>query len=324
MKYIFTLFILSSYVIFSAYNYSADQSCSGTTDKSKKSAGPPPYYAGAPPEYNSCGAAGCHDGVTGQTNIGPGIATLDLGGANDGYGLGKTYEITISLSRSGMVKSGFQIVAIYDDYYEYSPGIVTLTDNARTMTRDKDNVSWGCCWEYRVWVEHTYDGITPVSNDYNEWSYNWTSPTEDEGSITFYLAINDADGDLTDTMDYNYTLTKTIVYNPNDTLNTDTTSNDTNAAVIANPISSESLLMIFPNPVKGFSQITYTIPEAGSVYLEIYDMTGKKVHQIMQKWRRQGNYREDLNSEGLNPGLYLINLVHNSHRLYSGRFLVLN
>ncbi|MBL4654210.1 MAG: hypothetical protein JKY33_00120, partial [Bacteroidia bacterium] len=169
MRGITVFAILISVIALSAFVIEQnDESCTAKSRNSRKSAGPPPYYTGEPPEYASCGAAGCHDGVTSTTNTGPGITTLDLGEANDGFELDKSYTITISLSRSGMVKSGFQIIALLDDYDEYSPGTVTLIDTNRTQIRDKSNVSWGCCWENRVWIEHKYDGITPIADDYNE------------------------------------------------------------------------------------------------------------------------------------------------------------
>src|SRR5258707_323376 len=132
MKKIITFSFLSLLVILLAsLNNGQDivKVCSVNTPvEALKSAGPPPYYAGEPLGFGNCTASGCHDGITGTPNIGNATVKLDLGLAESGYMPGQKYTVTISVSKTGMRRAGFQIIALKDNDNSISPGRVSLTD----------------------------------------------------------------------------------------------------------------------------------------------------------------------------------------------------
>lgn len=176
-------------------------------EKVQKSAGPPSCSAGEPPNNTNC--TNCHnDGVV---NTGSATVNFDLGGADVDYVPGKTYTITVSVSKAGMRRAGFQCIALQDNNNKISPGTVTLTDVKRTQLLNKNiSHSGGCLDEERVWIEHTYAGNSSNDSGISRWSYQWKAPSEGVGPITFYLAALEANNDLSETGDEVYTIKKTI------------------------------------------------------------------------------------------------------------------
>lgn len=172
-----------------------------------KSSGPPSCHAGEPPNFTTC--TSCHTGN--PVNSGTAQLVLDLGGAEQGYEHGKTYDIRISIAKAGLEAAGFQVIGLQDNDITKSPGVITLTQPQRTQIIDKNNPhSGGCAIDDKVWVEHTYDGSTPDSAGKSSWTFRWKAPDTDAGDITFYLASIEADHDLTEEGDRVYTHKMTI------------------------------------------------------------------------------------------------------------------
>ncbi|MBL4655286.1 MAG: T9SS type A sorting domain-containing protein [Bacteroidia bacterium] len=128
---------------------------------------PPTARTGAPGE-TTC--SGCHGGASG---IG---GTIDFDGGSSKYIPGQTYTINVT-GESG-TKNGFEMVILRDSD-DTNIGSITTTNTTNTAS-----VTAGS----RTYISHkNADGN-------NTWSYDWTAPSSDEGSITFYLAVNKADG----------------------------------------------------------------------------------------------------------------------------------
>ncbi len=247
--------LLAAALLFSSARTGEPQGHS--TDGSRKSAGPPSCYAGELPLLATCGSAGCHDDS--PLNTGTAKLNLDLGGANVTYTPNQQYTITISLSRSGLVRGGFQIVALQDNDITKSPGIITLSEPNRTQRIDAAHPHVGpCSTQNKVWIEHTDDGIDDVVNDTIQWQYNWLTPATDVGNITFYLAAIDANNDLDNTGDFVFKLSKTIS---------------------ANALSIQSIskprITIFPNPADKFIQVETEQP----VTICITNSLGQVIHK---------------------------------------------
>ena len=64
----------------------------------------------------------------------------------------------------------------------------------------------------------------------------------------------------------------------------------------------------FPNPFNPNTLIDYSVPKAGNVSLEVYDITGKKVATLVNEVKPVGNYRFDFNAGGLASGVYIYTL----------------
>lgn len=71
--------------------------------------------------------------------------------------------------------------------------------------------------------------------------------------------------------------------------------------------SNAAGLSIFPNPATDKTSIHFSLSESGVILLEIFDITGKPVYQIINNaYLEKGAYKEELNMSNLIGGMYLI------------------
>lgn len=257
---------------------------SSAVEKVQKSAGPPSCHAGEPPNRTTCVA--CHYDAT--LNTGTADVLLDLGGADTVYVPGQTYTITITVSKPGMERAGFQCIALRDDNDKISPGTVTLTDMLRTQVLDKSAPHpGGCLNEERVWTEHTYAGNSSNDSGVSRWSYSWRAPQDGVGSITFYLAVLEADNDLSETGDHVYTVQKTIAGLP----------------VGVRETASLNDLRVYVQPLSGMLRVDYRGQRPG--YIALYSVTGKK----MKDWTQPESSADgstNLDVGDLDVGMYIV------------------
>ncbi len=84
-----------------------------------------------------------------------------------------------------------------------------------------------------------------------------------------------------------------------------------NGTVLASiPEENNFILSTFPNPTTDIFTVQYTLPATGSVLLNVFDITGKKVKSIINNMCIKGNYSYDVNIKDLAPGVY--NVVLNT------------
>jgi hypothetical protein len=77
---------------------------------------------------------------------------------------------------------------------------------------------------------------------------------------------------------------------------------------------SYSLYQNYPNPFNPSTSITYSIPKAGQVKLNVYSVTGKLVASLVDEYKQAGNYTVNFNAQNLASGVYF-------YRLSSGSFV---
>lgn len=282
-----------SILVFSSLTFQEPVNSCGqkTLNSPTKSVGPPPYFSNEPPTNTSCSASTCHDGSTSKVNSGTAIMNLDLGTAEKGYKTGSSYTVTVSMKKSNIKRFGFQIIALQNNNTSISPGTFTLLDSKKTQIRDKANVSWGCCWQNRVWITHTYDGINPDSQGNIEWKFKWNSPNTNVGDITWYLAGLEANNDLTDTLDYTYVTKKTI------SLNTTKTNNP----------ELNYQLNISPNPVNQVLNISFN-NELTPNSIHIFSGSGTTIY-VNSKNITKVNNTFSLDLSNYPSGLYFLQWV---------------
>jgi hypothetical protein len=177
----------------------------------EKSAGPPGCHANEPPNNTNC--TSCHTGVINQ---GTAQVDLNLNGAEVSYIPGQTYTFTVSVKKTGMQDAGFQFIALQNNNNAVSPGTITLIDPTRTQKVDISNPHLqGCSLLQRVWVEHTFQGITSNMQGESIWSFQWKAPETNVGAITFYLAAleTNSNGDETGDLAYTRSITSSAVVN---------------------------------------------------------------------------------------------------------------
>jgi hypothetical protein len=182
------------------------------TPKILKSTGPPACYSKEPPNNVSCTFSGCHS--DNKSNSGNASVLLDLGDSNLGYTPNKTYTISITINKPGMLRAGFQIIAVQDNNTSISPGIISLLNTTETQILNISDTHGGNCdATNKSWIEHTFNG-TDVLNGSKTWAFKWTAPATNVGNISFYLAALEANDDQDNFGDFTYTLSKVMAYNP--------------------------------------------------------------------------------------------------------------
>lgn len=253
---------------------------------SYKSAGPPGCFAGEPPNNTNC--TSCHTDFT--VNSGGATVLFDVGGADTGYVPGATYNITVSVKKAGMGVAGFQFIALQDNDNKKSPGTVTLDDPARTQKVDPANPHvQGCGLFDKVYIEHTYQGITLTGTDENSWTFKWKAPDDHVGDISFYMAAVEADNSGDEFGDYVYTRKAVSKGKPNS----------------VNSIDAVEGISLYPNPASAVLYINAGVYRLNTIIL--MNMQGAVVRQYdIKHSSRQDNHVIDLNA--VTHGVYFVQL----------------
>lgn len=71
------------------------------------------------------------------------------------------------------------------------------------------------------------------------------------------------------------------------------------------PVKSE-LLQNYPNPFNPSTTVSYSMKEAGTVVLELYDITGRFVEEIVNEYKLSGEYKIRFDASNLSSGTYFI------------------
>jgi hypothetical protein len=78
----------------------------------------------------------------------------------------------------------------------------------------------------------------------------------------------------------------------------------------------------YPNPFQGTTQITYTLQEAATISLRVYDMLGRQVRPVLTAQRSAGTHSEHLDLRAMSPGVYVYEIQVRSHVLRRCMMLV--
>lgn len=243
---LFTLFVIAAAIISLA-----------------NSGGAPAARTGAPNE-STCGASGCH-GV--QAN--QGSATLEINFAEEStvYEAGETYRINVSIDGAQNAnKNGFEIVALDANDNNVGEWILALPDDTQTKSSSG-----------REYVTHTRAG-----NERDNWDIDWKAPAEDAGSVTFYVAFLDANGNGSSSGD--------ALYTGNTSVDFDVASS---TALIA-----EDRIQVYPNPATNFLTIESSSDKINSY--QLFNVAGQLV--------REGAYNRNVEVGDLDNGLYVLRL----------------
>lgn len=232
------------------------------------SSGSPGGKTGSPGDNgNNC--TQCHSGTPQNasnwitTNIGSG-----------GYVNGQTYTITASGTHPGVGKFGFELTAEDEDGNKV--GTFAITNPAETKLTNGNKA-----------VTHTSGGTTPSGNG-KSWSVNYTVPQGITGDITFYAALNAANGNGGTSGDQ--------IYLASHTVNQDVTGVDE----LANDFR------IYPNPSHGI--VNVEMPEnKGVKEMYVFNNSGQLAETV--SLRDQSVNSIDLTH--LTRGIYFVKLQGN-------------
>ena len=82
-------------------------------------------------------------------------------------------------------------------------------------------------------------------------------------------------------------------------------------------ISNFEILGSYPNPFNPITNFDISIPEAGYLSVNIYDISGKLITNITNDYYLPNNYSFNWNASGVSSGLYIINATLNNYTISS-------
>lgn len=162
------------------------------------SAAPQASKTSAPGEV-SCATTNCH---TGNLNTGTGNATLVLGSNATTYTPGQLYVVTVTVTDPTMTRFGFQVTALANGTGA-TVGTFAVTNTVNTATQTATVTGFA-----RRYISHK------SANGNNTWTFNWTAPSSNVGTITFYLAGNATNNNNSSSGDKVYTRTFAFAATP--------------------------------------------------------------------------------------------------------------
>lgn len=205
---------------------------------------------GAPGDGTACTT--CHTGGAFGT-ISIDLSIKDTGGTEvTEYMPGATYDLTVTVNESMGSPSGygFSMIGLFDSDDSNVGGWSNESSNAQLSTSAGRN-----------YVEH--DGASAT----NEFSVDWTAPSEGSGSVSFYIGANAVNLNGGNTEDNAALTSVSIAEMAGDT-------NDSIPAGISEDIVSQ--LGLFPNPAIGSVQLRGF--DRGDAY-SIWSANGELVSQ---------------------------------------------
>lgn len=151
-----------------------------------KASSAPNGYAAAPPNFRSC--LPCHDSYA----LGSGGGSMSIGGLGGSYAPGTTQPMTVTLSRSGSTRWGFELVALDDQ--GTSVGVLAPA-NSTTQT----SVSGGI-----TYLKQTSAGTFSGTGTSVTWTFDYTAPPAGTGTVRFYASGAACNNNGSDSGDYVY------------------------------------------------------------------------------------------------------------------------
>lgn len=172
--------------------------------------GPDPGYTGAPGDNaTGCQASGCH---TSTPNTGGGSVKITAAGGSN-YVPGQAQQIQVTITDSMERKYGFELSARVDSNPRLmGAGTLASTDsNTQVLTCSSAaamNIPpfAGSCPSGNTlqWIEHNLTGYTRSAPPATTYSFNWTPPATNVGTVTLYAAGNAGSGALLVNLTHTY------------------------------------------------------------------------------------------------------------------------
>lgn len=255
-----------------------------------KTSGGHPSSTGAPGELTCANATtGCHATASitnDNTNM---VNTLTFPTLDSSYVPGQTYTINLKAQKSGIVKFGFEIVALRNSNNSNS-GTWTITDANRTQI-----ISGTGSLSTRKYVTHTTNGTPAVSSGLGQWTFNWTAPSTNVGNITFYYATNCTNNNAANTGDQLYLSSFQI--HP-----------FVSTTGIAAWINEDDLFTTF-DPSTHEILLNYSLRKECRLSVTLSDILGKTVQSIEPQFKFAGKNCDKLNVADISGGVYMVNLA---------------
>lgn len=197
-----------------------------------------------------------------------------------GYSPGEEYTILVAGIDPEAVKFGFEATA--EDQSGNKVG--TFDPGATGLTQLCNN---------NHAVTHTLLGNTPIADTGTVWFFTWTAPTESIGDITFYAAVNAANGNNTTSGDKIHLSQFTA----------------SPAVGIADNMTSKAV-RFYPNPATDFINVETNMNSAENNYIEIINLHGQLLKRV-----KISNLKQTVNISGIDSGIYFVRVGNHTERL---------
>ena len=230
------------------------------------SSGAPAGHTGSPADGLSC--THCHSGGPAQTTETMNL-TSDI--PETGYIGGTTYNMTLTMTKMGGTKFGFQL----------SPQSIsgTILGSLASGT--------GSLLVGNGYLTHSFSGST-VSGGTRSWNFQWTAPTSGTGTATFYVAGN---------------FTNSSTGTDGDVIVTESFAIMENTGVGISEAALEAL-SVYPNPV--IDEIHVVAKDVvEEIMITLFNIEGKKV---LEERHEGGEIIIDVRSKSLNSGVYFMQI----------------
>ncbi len=83
---------------------------------------------------------------------------------------------------------------------------------------------------------------------------------------------------------------------------------------------TDNTLKVYPNPFNNELNIDYVLQGDSKVIIEIFDITGKKVQEIVNENQKAGEYNFKWNSQNMQKGIYILKLSTDNQNIYKKLF----
>lgn len=227
--------------------------------------GAPAGHTGSPSDGQTCARSGCHVGgpaVTTET----GVISSNI--PQSGYVGGQTYNVSITLTKQGGTKFGFQL----------SPQDATGNPIGTLIAGTGSQIVGG------NYLTHSFSGSSGSGT--KTWDFQWTAPTTASETVTFYAAYNFANADFSTGGDV--VVEDTYVISPSS---------------LAISEAQLEALSVYPNPVVNEIHVdTKDVDE--EIMITLFDVKGRKV--MAENYNGGAAIKIDVNSKNLNTGVYFM------------------
>ena len=124
---------------------------------------------------------------------------VELAGIPPSFTPGQTYAITVTISRQGLRRGGFEIAA------RFAGGRKKGRQAGSWQIRDaRAQLIPGAVDKTLTFVQHNQIGSRAATPGANEWTIDWTAPAADSGPVQFNVAANASNNDDSPLGDYIY------------------------------------------------------------------------------------------------------------------------
>lgn len=196
-----------------------------------------------------------------------------------------------------------------DSEAAYIFSISNISNSPLNIYIKKEIVQIPTDWSASLCFEYCF---SPLLDSVNTTQFNGTPLAIGE---TREVSVHVFTSSIPGTASINFTVGNLSVASDNRTLNITTTVNpvsvDEENTIIKNFVLNQN----YPNPFNPATTISYSLPQASYVSLDIYDILGNKVETLVNKEQASGNYTINFNAKGLSSGIYFYTLKANNNSI---------